>query len=302
MRVILTGGSGLIGRAVAAELGACGHEAIVLTREPAKVRDLPAGARAERWDGRTAAGWGGLLDRESAIVHLAGEPIADGRWTEERKRRILSSRVESSAAVVAAITAAAVKPRVLLQASGVGYYGDTGDREVGEGDPPGDDFLARTCVAWEAATAAVEALGVRRALLRTGVVLAREGGALPKMLLPFRLGVGGPLGDGRQWLPFIHLADEVGAIRFLLEHAGAAGPFNLCAPHPVRNADFARALGRAAHRPSFLPTPAFALRLALGELAQALLTGQRALPRHLQSLGYSFHFPVLEGALADLVA
>jgi uncharacterized protein (TIGR01777 family) len=302
MRVILTGGSGLIGRSVAAELAACGHEPIVLSREPAKVHDLPAGVRAERWDGKTAAGWGALLDRESAVVHLAGEPIAEGRWTDERKRRILSSRVESSAAVVAAISAAAVRPRVLLQASGIGYYGDTGDREVGEGDPPGDDFLARTCVAWEGATVAVEALGVRRAVLRTGVVLAREGGALPKMLLPFRLGVGGPLGDGRQWFPFLHLADEVGAIRFLLERDDAHGPFNLCAPNPVRNADFARALGRALYRPSFLPTPAFALRLALGELAQALLTGQRAFPRHLQSLGYSFHFPVLEGALADLLA
>jgi len=302
MRVILTGGSGLIGRAVAAELAAAGHEPIVLSRDPAKVPDLPPGVRAERWDGKTAAGWGGLFDRESAVVHLAGEPIADGRWTAERKRRILSSRVESSAAVVAAISAAAVKPRVLLQASGIGYYGDTGDREVEESDPPGDDFLARTCVAWEGATAAVEALGVRRAVLRTGVVLAREGGALPRMLLPFRLGVGGPLGDGRQWFPWIHMADEVGAIRFLLEHADAAGPFNLCAPNPVRNADFARALGRALYRPSFLPTPAFALRLALGELAQALLTGQRAFPRHLTAQGYAFRFPVLAGALADLVA
>jgi uncharacterized protein (TIGR01777 family) len=191
---------------------------------------------------------------------------------------------------------------VLLQASAVGYDGDGGEREIGEDAPPGDGFLARTSIAWEGATAAVEALGVRRAILRTGIVLARQGGALPKLVLPFRLGAGGPLGSGRQWTPWIHIDDEVGAIRFLLERPEASGPFNLAAPQPVRNADLARALGRALGRPSFVRTPAFALRLALGEMAEALLTGQRALPRRLLALGYPFRFPGLDGALADLTA
>lgn len=302
MRVILPGGSGLIGRALAADLAAAGHEPIVLTRDPARLTDLPRGVAAERWDGRTAAGWGALLDRESALVHLAGEGVADGRWTAERKREIVDSRLRSSAAVVAAVEGAAVRPAVLLQASAVGYYGDGGERETGEDAPAGDGFLARTSVAWEGATAAVEALGVRRAVLRTGIVLAREGGALPRLVLPFRLGVGGALGDGRQWVPWIHLADEVGAIRFLLERADARGPFNLAAPEPVRSAGLARALGRALGRPSFLKTPAFALRLALGEMAGALLTGQKALPRRLLELGYEFRFPVLDLALADLLA
>lgn len=301
MRVVLPGGSGLIGRAVAADLAAAGHEPVVLTRDPAKLTDLPPGTRAEKWDGKTAAGWSALLDRESAIVHLAGEGIADKRWSEERKRQLLDSRVRSSAAVLAGIEAAAVRPKVLLQASGIGYYGDTGEAEVGEDHPPGDDFLGRLAVAWEDATKPAEALGLRRAVLRTGIVLAREGGAFPKLLLPFRLGAGGPLGSGRQWFPWIHMADEVGAIRFLIEHDEAQGPFNLCAPHPERNADFGHALGKALGRPSFLKTPAFALKIALGELAEALLAGQKAFPRHLLALGYTFRFPDLESALADLL-
>lgn len=301
MRVVLPGGSGLIGRAVAAELAAAGHEPVVLTRDPGKLTDLPQGVRAEKWDGKTAAGWSTLLDRESAIIHLAGEGIADKRWSEERKKQLLDSRVRSSEAVLAGIEQAAVRPEVLLQASAVGYYGDTGEAEVGEDNPPGDDFLGRLAAAWEDATKPAEALGLRRAILRTGIVLAREGGALPRMLLPFRLGVGGPLGSGRQWFPWIHIADEVGAIRFLLENDDARGPFNLCSPNPVRNADFARALGKALGRPSFLPTPAFALKIALGEVAEALLSGQKAFPHRLLALGYEFRFPNLDGALADLL-
>jgi hypothetical protein len=203
--------------------------------------------------------------------------------------------------VAAAIRQAAVKPRVLLQGSAVGYYGPSGDSVVTEEHPPGDDFLARVCIDWERSTAEVEGWGVRRALLRTGIVLARGGGALPKMALPFRLFAGGPLGDGRQWVPWIHLADEVGAIRFLLEAEGARGPFNLSAPEPVQNRDLARALGEALHRPSLLPTPSFALHLALGEMAGMVLEGQRAVPRALEGLGYAFRFPALGPALHDLL-
>jgi uncharacterized protein (TIGR01777 family) len=299
MRVVITGGTGLIGAALARELGAAGHDVVLLTRDPARAGGLPGGVVAAGWDGESAEGWGHLA-AGSAIVHLAGENIAAGRWTAERKRRIRESRVRSGEAVVEAIRRAAPRPAVLLQGSAVGYYGPRGDEPVDESAPPGDDFLARVCVDWEASTAEAEALGVRRAVLRTGVVLAREGGALPKMLLPFRLFAGGPVGSGRQQLPWIHLADEIGAIRYLLEREDAAGPFNLAAPEPVDNREFARVAGRVLGRPSFLPTPAAALRLPLGEMADILLTGQRAVPSRLLALGYRFRFPSLEAALRDL--
>ncbi|HXO20989.1 MAG TPA: TIGR01777 family oxidoreductase [Thermoanaerobaculia bacterium] len=300
MRVLITGGSGLIGLALARELASAGHEVVILTRDPGRLPPLPANVRGVGWDGVSPAGWGELVS-DSAIVQLAGENIGAGRWTAERKRRIRDSRVLSGEAVTAAIRAADPRPRVLLQGSAVGYYGPCGDEEVGEDHPAGSDFLARVCVDWEASTAAAEGLGVRRVVLRTGVVLAREGGALPKVVLPFRLLAGGPLGSGRQWFPWIHLADEVGAIRFLLEDAEARGPFNLSAPNPVTSRELARELGRVLHRPSFLPTPAFALRLAMGEMADMVLAGQRAVPRQLLARGYPFRHPELGPALRDLL-
>jgi len=300
MRVVITGGSGLIGSHLTRSLAGDGHEVVVLSRRPEEVGGLPSGARAQGWDGRTAAGWGHLV-AGAAVVHLAGESIAAGRWTEAKKRRIRTSRVDSSRALVEAVEEAPEKPRVLLQASAVGYYGPRGDEDVAEDEPPGSDFLGRTCVEWEEASAAVEALGVRRPVLRTGLVLARDGGALAKMLLPFRLFAGGPVGSGRQAMPWIHLADEVGAIRFLLDHPTATGPFNLASPNPVTNREFARAVGRVLKRPSFLPAPAFALRLALGEMADILLAGQRAVPLRLAGLGFLFRFPTLEPALRDLL-
>jgi uncharacterized protein len=303
MRALITGGTGLIGGALARELGAAGIDVVVLSRDPGRARNLPENVRAVRWDGVSPDGWAELVQGpDTAIVHLAGESIGEGRWTAERKRRLEDSRVRSSAAVAEAIRRASVKPRVLLQGSAVGYYGRCGDELVTEEHPPGDNFLARLSVEWEAATAAVEALGVRRVVLRTGVVLAREGGALPKMMLPFRFGVGGPLGNGRQWFPWIHLADQVGAMRFLLDREEARGPFNLSAPQPVENRDLGRALGQVLHRPSLLPAPAFALHLALGEMADMLLDGQRAVPRALLDLGYTFRFPELSPALQDLLA
>jgi uncharacterized protein (TIGR01777 family) len=301
MRILITGGMGLIGRALAGDLGGAGHEVVVLTRDPAKAPPLPPNTRAAQWDGRTPAGWASLLDGDTAIVHLAGESVGAGRWSEARKRRIRESRVESGKAVIAAIRHAAERPRVLLQGSAVGYYGPCGDEAVTESHPPGDDFLARVCVEWEGSTAEAEALGVRRAVLRTGVVLSAAGGALPRMALPFRLMAGGPLGGGRQWLPWIHVADEVGAIRFLLERQDARGPFNLTAPRPLTNRDFSRALGKVLKRPSFAPAPGFALRLLLGEMAEALLTGQRAVPHRLLELGYEFRHPEASGALHDLL-
>ncbi len=302
MRVLITGGSGLIGLALARELGGAGQDVVVLSRDPSRVKNLPPNVRAVRWDGVSAEGWADLVEGpDTAIVHLAGEGIAEGRWSDERKRRIVDSRVRSSTAVAAAIRQAKVKPRVLLQGSAVGYYGACGDEIVSEDHAPGSNFLSKVCVDWEKSTAEVESLGVRRALLRTGIVLAQDGGALPKMALPFRLFAGGPLGSGRQWVPWIHLADEVGAIRFLLETEVARGPFNLSAPDPVQNRDLGRALGEVLHRPSLLPTPGFALQLALGEMAAMVLEGQRTVPQALQKLGYTFRFPDLRWALHDLL-
>jgi uncharacterized protein len=301
MRIVITGGTGLIGSAVAREMGSAGHEVVVLTRDPSKTGPLPPNTRAAQWDGKTAGDWAKLLDEDTVIVHLAGDAIAAGRWTEEKKRRIRDSRVESGRAVLEAVRQAKAKPRALLQGSAVGYYGDTGGEVVAELHPPGNDFLARVCVEWEASTAEVAALGVRRPVLRTGIVLSNQGGALPRMALPFRMLAGGPLGDGRQWLPWIHEADEVGAIRFLIEREDADGPFNLTAPAPLTNRDFSRALGGVLHRPSFAPAPGFALRLLLGEMADALLHGQRAVPRRLLELGYVFRYPEAPGALRSLL-
>jgi uncharacterized protein (TIGR01777 family) len=301
MRVVITGGTGLIGRALAADLAADGHEVILLSRTPDRVTGLPAGVRAEGWDGRTAAGWGPLADGAQAIVNLAGENLGAGRWTAERKRRIRDSRLNAGRAVVEAVQAAGQPPRVVVQSSAVGYYGPQGDQELAEEAPSGSDFLARLCVEWEASTAPVEALGVRRVVIRSGVVLHASDGALPRMLLPFKLFAGGPLGNGRQWLSWMHIADEVAAIRFLIEKEEAAGAFNLTAPHPLTNAEFGRVVGRVLGRPAWMPAPVFALRLVLGEMATMVLDGQRAAPRRLLAMGFAFRFPQAEAALRDLL-
>jgi uncharacterized protein (TIGR01777 family) len=301
MKVIVSGGSGLIGRALVADLAADGHWPTVLSRSPDRLRDLPDGATAAAWDAKSAEPLTPLVAGADAVIHLAGEGIADGRWSAERKRRIRDSRVDSSTALAAAVAAAEPRPGILLQASAVGYYGSRGAEELTEESAPGDDFLAEVCREWEASSASVEAVGVRRAVLRTGIVLAREGGALAKMLPPFKLFAGGPLGDGRQYMPWIHLADQVGAIRFLLDNPDASGPFNLTAPEPLTNKQFSRVLGRVLGRPSFMPAPAFALKLALGEMSKLVLEGQRALPRRLEQAGYRFRFPGLEAALRDLL-
>jgi uncharacterized protein (TIGR01777 family) len=307
MRLIITGGTGLIGRALASNLAADGHEAILLSRAPERAHGLPPGVRAERWDGRTAQGWGPLADGASAIVNLAGaslsgEGLFPKRWTGARKRLIRDSRLNAGRAVVEAVTQARQKPRVVIQASGIGVYGAHGDEEVAEGAATGRDFLAGFAAReWEPSTASVEEMGVRRAVVRSAVVLSRHDGALRPMLLQFRLFAGGPIGSGRQWLSWIHPKDEAAAIRFLIENPAASGPFNLVAPRPATNAEFARTLGRAMRRPSWLPIPGFAMKLAFGEVADLLLTGQRGVPRRLLELGYRFLFPDLEGALRDIL-
>ena len=306
MRVIITGGTGQIGRSLAADLAKSGYEVTVLSRNPDRATGLPAGVRAERWDGQTATGWGKLAEGAAAIVNLAGENLAGAgflpsRWTPERKQLIRQSRIDAGRAVVQAVQAAQVKPQAVIQSSGIGHYGPHGDEILTEADPPGDDFLARLTIDWEASTQPVEMAGVRRATIRTGVVLDPDEGALLRLLLPFRLFAGGRMGSGRQWLSWIHPADETAAIRFLIENTQARGAFNLCAPGPLTNAEFGRVLGRVLGRPSWLPVPAFALRLALGEVASVVLDGQRAAPKRLLDLGFKFRFPDAEAALRDLL-
>jgi hypothetical protein len=301
MRVIITGGTGLIGRQLAANLHQDKHEVIVLSRNPNQPAKLPAGVRVERWDGRSAAGWGQWADGADAIVNLAGAGIADSRWSDERKREIIASRVDAGKAVVDAVQTASVKPSVVIQSSAVGYYGSRGGEALTEESQPGNDFLADVCIQWEQSTVAVEAQGVRRAVIRTGIVLSTEGGALPKMLLPFKFFAGGKLGSGQQYFPWIHMADEVAAIRFLIDNTQASGPFNLAAPNPPTNADFVKAVGQAMGRPSVMPAPGFALKAAFGEMSTVLLDGQRAEPQRLLALGYRFRFTDPVAALKDVL-
>lgn len=308
MKVIITGGTGLIGTALAKSLASDGHEVIVLSRDPQGAHRLPPGIRVVGWDARTAKGWGDLVEGADAIVNLAGANLAGqgllpNRWTAERKRILVDSRVGAGRAVLAAVEQAQVKPGVLIQASGVGYYGDRGDEVVTEEVRPGDDFLARLAAEeWEPVTAPVGELGVRRVIIRTGAVFSRDEGALPSMVLPFRLFVGGPIGSGKQWHSWIHLEDEVRAIRFLIDQDQARGPFNLSSPNPLPNAELARVLGRVLKRPAWIPLPAFVMRLAFGEVSDVLLTGQRAIPQRLLDLGFEFRYADPEAALRDLLA
>jgi uncharacterized protein (TIGR01777 family) len=302
MKVLIPGGSGLVGRALSQELLSNGHSVLILSRRRGAIPGLPAGAQVTAWNGTSVEDLRPLLEGIDAVVNLAGESIGAGRWTAARKRAILESRTETSRAVADALLAAGNRNAVLVQASAVGIYGPREDEEVSEDGSVGDDFLAKVCREWEAASESVEAAGLRRVVIRTGVVLSTDGGALPKMLLPFRLFVGGPLGNGRQFVPWIHIADEAAAIRFLLEDQQARGPFNLVAPGTVTNRQLGQAIGKILGRPSMLPTPALALRATLGEMSTLLLDGQRVKPKRLLGAGYKFKFPELRPALRDLLA
>ena len=307
MRVLITGGTGLIGRALSEDLVSQGHEVIVLSRSPERASGFPDGVHVVGWDARTAEGWGHLADGAGAIVDLAGASIAGegffpSRWTEEQRRVIRESRLNSSRAVVEAVEQAERKPGVLVQASGVGYYGYRGDELLTEEAAPGDDWAARfTAEEWEPSSAPVEQMGVRRVIARTGVVLSVEEGALPRLLLPFRLFVGGPMGSGKQWYSWISLQDEARALRFLIETEEARGAFNLTAPNPVTNGELAKLIGKVMGRPSIIPVPGFALRLAFGEVAEVVLQGQRAIPQRLLDLGFEFDFPTAEASLQDML-
>jgi uncharacterized protein len=300
MNIIIAGGSGLIGQAFITSVQSHGHQVWVLTRNPDQVR-LPEGAKAIGWDGKTGQGWGHLVETTDAIVNLAGENIGEMPWTKERKARIRSSRVLVGQALADAVLASTRRPRVLMQASGVGYYGTHTDEPLTEQAGAGSDYIASVAVDWENATQAVEALGVRRIITRSGIVLTPKGGALSRFLWAWRAYLAGPMGSGKQWYSWIHMHDQVEAMRFLLENEAASGVYNLTTPEPVTNETFGRTLAKVMGRPFWLPVPAFGLRLLLGEMSTVVLDGQRALPERLQALGYRFAFPTLKLAFEDLL-
>jgi uncharacterized protein len=286
MKVAITGARGLIGSPLVAALRARGDEVVVLSRG--------GGDSAVKWDPEAEPAPG--LSGCDAVVHLAGEPIAQ-RWTDDAKRRIRESRELGTANLVAGIRQADPRPRVLVSASATGYYGARGPERLDEHAQPGDDFLSAVCVAWEEAAQRAEALGVRVVRMRTGVVLDRSGGALAKMLPPFRLGVGGPVAGGKQYLPWIALDDLLGLYLAALDGDEWAGPVNATAPEPVTNGDFSRALGHVLHRPAVLPVPGVALRALYGEMAAVVTTGQRAVPARALELGFQYRHADLDGAL-----
>jgi hypothetical protein len=302
MRVLMPGGTGLIGQALASRLLASGDTVIVLSRSPARTRPMPAGTELHPWDAHSSRGWAPLVEEADAVINLAGENLSSGRWTAARKRRIQESRILSGLALTEAIRSARRKPRLLVQSSAVGYYGTDRDALLAESALPGADFLSQVCTAWEASTVEVEAMGVRRVVTRSAVVLSRQGGAFLPLHLQTRLLLGGRLGSGRQPFPWIHVADLVEAIRFFLNEERAQGAYNLVAPEIPTNAEFMRALAQRLGRPAVFSVPAFALRLALGELADTLLEGQRASSRRLTDLGFAFRFPGVQEALSDLLS
>lgn len=306
MRVFVTGGTGLVGPGVIKQLRARNDQVVLLTRRAGAVRETFKECEIVEGDPTKAGAWCDTLGSCDAVIHLAGENIFGKRWSDDFKKAIHDSRVQSTQLIAQTLArdprTASGTAKVLVNASAVGIYGPHGDEELDETSPAGDDFLARTCVDWEKATVSASAAGVRTSVVRIGVVLAKNGGALAQLLTPFKMGVGGPVGSGRQWFPWIHHADVVGLLLLALDNAAAQGPINGTAPNPVTNKEFGKALGRALSRPAFLPTPGFALRLMLGEVATVVLSGQRVLPRQAQKLGYAFRFPTIDAALADILA
>src|SRR4051812_31916196 len=294
MRVAVTGATGMIGRSVLRALVERGDSVVALSRDASRAKldvEVVEWRRPKEEPAPAAA-----LAGADGVIHLLGEPIAQ-RWSDEAKREIHDSRALGTRNLVAGLRAASPRPAVLVAQSGVGYYAPRGDELVDESTGPGDGFEASVVVDWEAESSAAEEIGMRVVLCRTGVVLSPSGGALEKMLTPFKLGVGGPLAGGRQYLPWVHIDDVVGALLFALDNGAVDGPINVTAPSPVTNHDFSKALGRALHRPAVLPVPGFAVRLLYGEMATIVTTGVRAEPRRLRELGYSFRRPELAEAL-----
>ncbi|MGB8494037.1 MAG: TIGR01777 family oxidoreductase [Candidatus Acidiferrum sp.] len=299
MKILMTGSTGFVGTALCHDLQSAGHTVCRLVR-PGTPAEKPRGAEGfdVHWNPATGE-LGGAAVGADAVVNLAGASIADGRWTAERKQLLLASRVDTTRALVQALSRMAARPRVLVSASGIGYYGSCGDQALTEESPLGHDFLSRLGQEWEAEAAKAEALGIRVVRARFGIILAKHGGALPRMARPFLWGAGGKIGSGEQWMSWVTLQDVVAILQFALEYGAARGPLNVVSPQSVRNAEFTKVLARTLHRPALFPAPAFALRMLLGEMAdELLLSSQRAMPAQLEKLGYRFLHPDLPGALA----
>jgi uncharacterized protein (TIGR01777 family) len=298
MKILVTGSSGLVGTALVEELKRASHTVVRLVRPGSAGTSRPTEGFDVEWNPSTGA-LGGAAVGADAVVNLAGAPIADKRWTPERKKLLRTSRVDSTDALVNALARMAIRPRVLISASAIGFYGNRGEEQLTEDSTPGDDFLSVIARDWEASAIQAEAIGIRVIRARFGVILAKHGGALPQMAKPFRFGLGGKLGSGQQWVSWIVLDDVVRILRLALEEGSVRGPINVVSPQPVRNAELTAQLAKTLHRPAFFAAPEFALNLALGEMGGALLlASQRVLPAQLQKLGYKFLHPELGAALA----
>ncbi len=301
MKILVTGSSGLVGTALVSALARGGHTVCRLVRPQTAGGGGAKEGFVVAWNPATGE-LGGAGVGADAVVNLAGASIADGRWTTQRKELLCSSRIETTRALVSALAKMNARPSVLVSASAIGYYGDRGDETLTEESKPGADFLAGLAQEWEAEALKAEALGIRVVRARFGIILSREGGALPKMMLPFKLGVGGKLGSGQQWMSWVTLEDVVGVLRFAIENASVRGAINMASPQPLQNAEFTYVLAQAMHRPALFPAPVFALRLALGEMADALLlSSQRVLPGAIEKLGYRFLHADLPLALAAVL-
>jgi len=301
MKIIIAGGTGFIGNALINRLLKCGHTLVILTRNPGNVSMKNAKLTSEEWDASTVTDWAKSIDGADAVINLTGETIAGKRWTTPQKKILLASRIKSTRALVQALERATKKPLVFINASAVGFYGHVPSGDVPESFPKGDGFLADVCDQWESEAHSAEKFGVRVVMTRFGVALSEQGGALKKLMLPFSLFVGGHLGNGKQWFPWIHLDDVVGGMIFILNNPNISGPVNFSAPEAVTMKQFCKALGNAYGRPSWAPVPGFILRLALGEMANMLLTGQRVNPKKLLDSGYKFRFPNLGVTLEEII-
>ncbi len=293
MKIIVAGGTGFLGEPLVQRFVARGDDVTVLTRDPQKVET----GRGVKWDGKTQGPWSEDVARADVVINLAGENISEGRWTEERKRRLIDSRLHATNAIVEVLRRSPSATRTMINASAVGIYGNRGDELLDESSPRGSGFLADLVDQWENAARAAESLA-RLVIIRFGIVLAPDGGALKKLLLPFKLGVGGPIGSGKQWMSWVDREDALRLVEWAIANPNARGVYNATAPEPLRNRELSQELARALHRPAILPTPPFALRLLFGEMAdEALLAGQRAVPRRALDEGFSFQRPTLTDSL-----
>lgn len=302
MRVIVAGGSGFIGSELIRKLLVSKHQVVLLSRKPVGVRSVyNESLQIVQWDGKTVGSWAKFIDGADAIINLSGENVAAKRWSESQKARLIDSRINPTRAILQSISQATKKPRVLINASAVGYYGNFGDGDVTESHIKGEGFLSDLCEQWEREALHAEKYGLRIVLLRIGIVLSPSGGALKKMLMPFKYFVGGPLGSGKQWFPWIHLEDVIRITQFALENNGIKGALNIASPHPVTMSEFSYSLGKVLKRPSLFPVPSFVLKLLLGEMSAIVLGGRKVIPKKLIDAGFVFKFIDINDTLFNLM-